>query len=495
MSSAKPPELTLRQKAVKGVFWIGFVTIGAKILSVITTLILARLLVPEDFGLVAVAGIVMNALTIFTDLGLGTAIVHSKHDRDKVGSTALVMMPAIATFLYIITFIFAPSIATALGSSEATNIIRILAINLLFTSLSIVPSALMEKDMAFKRKVVPELVPILVYVVVAISLAAFTQLGAYSIVFGQLSQGAAAFILYWAVSSWRPVWRFSTEVAKELIGYGKHVLGGSLLLFATTNLDNVFVSRILGVGSLGFYTLAYSIANMPATHVADVLGRVLFPALVQMNDDFERMRKNYIRSLKVLVFFTFPLLAGLAAIAPIFVPVVLGEKWMPMTAALSILAVFGAIRVLSGATGSLLLAMGKPRVIFYTGITGLILQVFWLSYFLFYHHFGVAGAALAVSIGSMMNALIVFGFVQAFMQFSYSRIGLNIGRWVIPSLIMLIVVYGLAITLQPSVTVLISLVGLGVALYLGSFVIINGKKPLVQIVNIARHKGRGQLDF
>ena len=495
MSSAKTKDLTLRQKTLKGVFWIGFVTIGAKMLGILTTLVLARLLVPEDFGLVAIAAIVMNALTIFTDLGLGTAIVHSKHDRDKVGSTALVLMPTIAVVLYVLTFISAPTIATALGSSDATLIIRILAINLLFTSLSIVPSALMEKDMAFKRKVVPELVPILVYVVIATSLATFTDLGAYSIVFGQLSQGATAFVLYWLVSSWRPVWRFSIEVAKELVGYGKHVLGGGLLLFATTNLDNVFVSRTLGVGSLGFYTLAYSIANMPATHVADVLGRVLFPALVQMSDDLERVRKNYIRSLKVLAFFTFPLLAGLAAIAPVFVPVVLGEKWLPMTAALSILAVFGAIRVLSGATGSLLLALGKPRIIFYTGITGLILQVGWLSYFLVYLGLGVTGAALAVSLGSLMNAVVVFGFVQAFMNFSYRRIALNIGRWILPSLIMLLGIYLLASTLTPSIQLLILLIGAGVALYLGSFLAINGKKPLLQIVNIVRHKGKGQLDF
>lgn len=493
MELPKTEAPSLQQRAVKGVFWIGFITIGAKVLSVITTLVLARLLSPADFGLVAIAAIVMNALTIFTDLGLGTAIVHSKHNRIKVGSTALIIMPIMASFLYAITFIFAPTIAQLLGNAEATNVIRLLAVNLIFTSLSIVPSSFMEKDMAFKRKTVPELIPILVYVVVAVALAASTNLGAYSIVWGQVAQGATAMILYWVVSNWRPVFGFSWKVAKELLGYGKHVLGGGVLLFITLNMDNIFVSRILGASALGLYTLAYSIANMPATQVADVLGRVLFPALVEINEDTERVRKNYVRSLKVLVLVTFPILAGLAALSSMFVQLALGSKWEAMAPALAILCIFGAIRVLSGATGSLLLAQGRPKVIFITGVTGLILQFSFLYYALVVSNMGITGAALAVSCGSIVNAMIIFIYVQRFMRFRVAGLVQTTLRYTAPSLIMFAAIAALTIPLPQAWWSLVLLVGVGAVVYTGSFTVLNGFTPIKNMIDIIRHRGRKQL--
>ena len=488
MSSAKSKDLTLRQKALKGVVWVGIVTIGAKLLGVLTTLFLARILSPDDYGLIGIATIVMAALTIFTDLGLGSAIIHSKRDRQTVASTAFFIMPAVGFALFTIAFLTAPLLASLLGNPSAVGIIQIFSVNLLLSSFAVVPSALMEKDMAYRRKAIPDLVPFLVYASVALTLASTYNMGAYSIAYALLAQGAAAVILTWLVSGWRPSRVFDRSVAAELFGYGKHVLGGSGIFYLATNMDNIFVSRVAGQAALGYYTLSYSIANLPATHVADVLGRVLFPSFVTLNQDPVRLRSVYVRSVRLVVLITYPLLAGLAVIAYPFTVVVLGEKWAPMAPALAILSVFTAARVLSGATGSLLLAIGRPKVIFVTGIVGLTLQAILLTLFVVYLQLGFVGAAIAVSAASLLNGFLIFFYVHSIMKFRLWPVILQGVRYIAPTLIMSGLVYAVQQNLPIDIWGLLASVSTGIILYPVLILLFNGTKPFTEILHLIRKR-------
>nr|WP_269204625.1 lipopolysaccharide biosynthesis protein [Motilibacter deserti] len=465
-------------RARKGVLWVSVVVYGSKVLNVATTLILARILAPEDYGLLAAASVVVAALVVFTDMGLGTAIVQSKADRQRMASTAFFLMPAIGLLLYLVAFASAGTLADLLNSPRSENLIRVVSLSLLLGSFATVPAALLEKDMAYKRKAIPDLVPTFVYIAVTLVLATAFDAGPYSLAIGSVSSTVAAVVLVWAVSSWRPSWCFDWAIAKQLVSFGKHVLGGGVIIYVTTNMDNIFVSRVEGPAALGLYGLAYSLANLPATHIADVIGRVLLPSFVQMNDDLARLRRNYVRSLKLITLVVSPVVAGLAATSPVLVPVLLGPKWEPMVPALALLLVFGGIRSVAGSTGSLLLAVGRPGVIFVTGLTGLALQAIALPVFLLVLDMGVTGAGLAVALASLVNSALIMAVVQRMLHFSGRRT-LALGtRRLLPAALMGGVVWGVGTALPVALPTLLLQVVLGAALYVGFLVLINGRAPI-----------------
>lgn len=484
LASDKP----LLQRARKGVIWVGFVSIGAKLLSVATTLVLARILTPEDFGLVAVANVIVAALAIFTDLGLGAAIIHSKAPRQRLASTAFFVMPVIGLVLYILSYATAPFLADLLNNEAATPIIRIVSLTLLISSFALVPSILLEKDMAYKRKVLPDLTPTITYIVTVIILAKGFNLGAYSIAYALIVQAFTGLILNWIAARWKPSLIFDMGIAKELFGYGKNVLGGSVIGYLATNMDNAFISRSTGSAGLGFYTLGYSVANLPATHVGDVIGRVLFPSFVELNEQRERLRAAYTRALRLLVVVTFPLIAGIAAVANPFVHVVLGEKWLAIIPVLQILGIFTAFRVVSGATGSLFLATNNSRLILLNGIVGLTLQAIALYVLVVLYDSGLVGASWAVSLASLINSFYIAYYAKRIIGFSIRQMILWSVRLVLPSILMGGVVYTVTMVLPAVWWALLLQTVVGAIVYVLLLALINGTAVISEILSLARRR-------
>lgn len=481
------PELTLKQRARKGVFWVGVVTIGTKVITVLTTLTLTHFLAPEDFGLVGIAGIIVSALAIFTDLGLGAAIIHSKADRHRMASTAFFIMPIIGLILYALAYLTAPALANILGNPLAVGIIRLIALNIFISSLVVVPSVLLEKDMAYRRKVIPDLVPILIYVPCVLILAIVFHLGAYAIAIGLIFQSLANLILNWILVRWRPSLIFDRRIAGDLIRYGRNVLGGSVIAYLTTNLDNVLVSRLLGPASLGYYTLAYSITNLPATHIADVLGRVLFPSFVELNNDPGRLQKNYARALTVLIVVTFPVLLGLAAIASPFVDLVMGDRWMPLIPVMQALTLFVLFRILSVPTGSLFLATGRSKYILITGITGLVLQGVMLGA-AFLLHASLNGVALAIGGAAVINGIIIGTYVRRIIPYKPIDLVRPAYRLIAPAALMGLSVYALTLILPTNFVSLAAELIAGAILYCGFLLFFNGRSLVSDIISLIKRE-------
>lgn len=370
--SGTEPPVSLREQAVRGVFWVALSTGTTRVLTLVAYLVLARLLEPKQFGVFAVATIVVNALLVFNDFGVGAAIVHSSGERDMVASTALVVIPAVGFVTAALSAASATLTARLLGDPSAAGVLRVLSISIFFSSLAVVPSMLLEKDLAFRRQVLPQVLPAVAFTATAVILATLSGAGAYSLAIAEVVDSVCLAVLTWVACSWRPKRRFDRATARQLLRYGKHVLGGGVILYLATNMDNAFVSRAAGQGALGIYVLAYLIANLPATEIADLAGRVLFPSFVRLGP--EDLRNAYATSLTVLTVITLPLFAGLAGLAHPFVSVVFGRHWIGMVSSLMVLPLFGALRVVSGITGNLFLAADRSRYILLTGAFGLPLQ-------------------------------------------------------------------------------------------------------------------------
>lgn len=486
MDPEEKPLPTLREKAFKGVIWVGLSTVGSKVVSLSATLILARILTPEDFGLVAVAAIVINALYLFNDLGVGTALIHSKEDYRTTTSTAFYILPVVGFTLFAIAFLSAPYAATLLGNPAATWIIRIISLNLFISSFGVVPSMVMEKSMAYRRRFIPDFLPVVAYLIAVIVMATQFNLGAYSLAFGQVIQATLAVILAWLFARWRPFWLFSWDIAKQLLGYGKHVLGGSLLFYIGTNIDNIFVSRVAGTVALGYYALAYSLANLPATHVADVMTRVLFPSYVELNNQPLKLEKAYKSGIKLVFALVLPILAGMAALAYVGVTVILGTKWQPMVPAVMILTIYTATRALAGVTGNLFLATGRPKLIFIIGGFGLAVQVSLLWLLVYVLQLSFVGAAAAVTIGTFINGFLVYYYLQKIFKLHFLSVSGGAIRRLLPALVMFILLYGLQSELPVSVFSLIAGIIAGVLIYAAASWLFLGKRRIQELITSVR---------
>ena len=485
----KPPPISLQEQAVRGVFWVALATGTTRALTFVTYLLLARILAPKEFGVFAVATIVVNALLIFNDLGLGPAIVQSSGDRDTVASTALVVIPVLGGVIAGLSALGAPATARLLGDPGAAGVVRVLSLSVFFSSLAVVPNMLLEKDLAFKRQVLPQVLPAVLFAATAVLLAATTRAGAYSLAVAEVVDSAALAIGSWIACSWRPAWRFSWTTARQLLRYGKHVLGGGVILYLATNMDNAFVSRSAGRRALGIYVLAYLIANLPATEIADLAGRVLFPAFVTLDGRPEELRRAYGRSVTALTLVTLPLFVMLASLARPLVGAVFGRTWAGMVAPLRVLPVFGALRVLSGVSGNLFLAVNRPRYILLTGLVGLSLQAGLLWLFVVARRGGALGASVAVTAAAGLVVWLMATLVGRIVSITWATVVPRAGRLV--GAACLAAAAGLAAARAPLAPVAqLVLGGLSVLLVYGvALYLLGGREDVVEVVQLLRRRG------
>lgn len=412
--------MTLVKKAVHGMAWVTLSTIIIRILEFLTKIILARLLAPADFGLLAIGLLAINTMGLFRNLGFGAALIYKKDDSNHTAAnTAFFLLPIVATILFVLAYLSAPYVAVFFNNAAVEPIIRILSLTFIISSFGTVPSLMLEKELEFKKKVLPDTVPIVGYACVAIVLA-LGGYGVWSLVYGQIVSAVLSAVLIWLVSDWRPMFSFDKEVAKELFGYGKHILGASFIIFLITNIDDAIVGRMLGMEALGFYTIAYSISNLPATQITHLVGRVMFPTYSKLQDDRDALRRAYLKTLKYVSMLSVPTAFGILVIAPDFVNVVLGEKWMPAVPALQVLCFFGLSRSIAATTGSIFQATGKPEILLKTSFIQLIAMVV-LTYPLVITY-GIVGVSIAVTIPIVAQTIVQVYIVHRLIQMNFKDI-------------------------------------------------------------------------
>ena len=386
--------MSLKRKTTHGIAWVALSTIIIRLFNFLTKIVLARLLVPADFGLLAIGLLAINSMGLFRDLGLGATLIYKKDDSEyTAANTAFILLPLVASILFLIAYFAAPNIAVFFDNTAVEPIVQVLALTFVISSFGTVPSMLLEKELEFKKKVLPETVPIIGYACVTIWLA-INGYGVWSLVYGQIVSAMLTAGLIWMVSDWRPTFKFDRKIARELFGYGKHIMGASIIIFLVTNIDDAIVGRVLGMEALGFYTLAYTISNLPATQITHLVGRVTFPAYSKLQDDWGALGRAYLKTLKYVLMLSIPAAFGIFVIAPDFVSVVLGDKWMPAVPALQVLCFFGLSRSIAATTGSIFQAIGKPKILFKVGVVQLFLMMLLIQPLI--TRFGIVGMSLAV---------------------------------------------------------------------------------------------------
>ena len=395
---------SLSQRVIKSGFWVFSLKITERAFSLIRLIILARILAPHDFGLMGIAMLTMATLETFSQTGFQAALIQKKENTELYLDAAWTIMIIRGFILFTILYFIAPYAAIFFKSPQAKPIIRIIGFSILFQAFTNIGVIYFRKELEFNKQFIYQLSGTLADFIVAIS-AALILRSVWALVFGLLAGNAVRCFVSYLIHPYRPHLSSDLGKAKELFGFGKWVLGSSILVFIGAYIDDISVGRLLGSAALGFYQMAYRISNMPATEITYVIASVVFPAYSKVQDCQVRLKQAYFRIMRLTVAISIPIAVGIVLLAPEFTIIFLGEKWMPMVPAMQLLAVAGLIKSIISTGSPLFTGSGHPNFEFYMQlIRGLIIII---AIYPLTIYMGISGAALCVIL-SIVGMIVVW---------------------------------------------------------------------------------------
>lgn len=390
------------QHVISGGFWVFGIRFVHQAFSILRLIILARILGPYDFGLMGIALLTMSTIDTFSQTGFQQALIQKKGDiRDYLDAawTFLILRGVIITG---IIFFAAPYSSDFFNAPDASLVIRVTGISMLFQSFANIGVIYFQKELNFKKQ--------FIYIVggsvadFSVAIIAVLIFGTvWALVLGLLAGSLVRLIVSFFIHPWRPKWDLDFSKARELFSFGKWILGSAILVFLVIHVDSIIVGAMIGVVALGVYQLAYTLASTPTTEIAHVIGHVTFPAYSKLQDSIPMLKLGYLRVLKTTSFFSFWLACFGFVLADDFTILFLGEKWASIIPVMRILMIAGAIRSVVATTGPIFVAVGKPRIdtswqLLRFGV--LIALVFPLTI-----QWGISGAAAAVLASISVSAI------------------------------------------------------------------------------------------
>jgi PST family polysaccharide transporter len=404
----------IAQKTARGVIWNFTAYFLAKIVVLITTSILARLLEKSDFGLVAVAVVAINYLSVLKDLGLGVALIQRKGDVQEAANTVFTINLAIGLVLSTLIIPLAPFVADYFRDPQVIPVLRWMGISFIINALGSVHTNWLVRDLEFRRKLVPDLGGALLKGVLSIGLAYFGY-GVWSLVFGQIAGAIASVVLVWIILPWRPRLTIDRNVARSLMKFGTSVTMIDIITQIIDNIDYVIVGRMFGLVPLSIYTLAYRLPEMLLIGNLWVMGGVVFPAFSSLQDRPEELRRGFLASVRLVQLIAVPISLGLLIAAEPIVRVVFGDQWLDAIPVLRVLAVYAWLYSLGYHVGGLYKAIGRPDILLRLSLLALVIII---PALLIGAQFGIIGVAVGHLVEVLIRRVISLGLATRFVNVS-----------------------------------------------------------------------------
>jgi PST family polysaccharide transporter len=351
--------MNLRQKAVKGVVWSVIQSWGSQAVSFIVFFLLARLLEPKTFGLVAMASVFLAFIQLFLDQGFSVALIQRHKIEPEHLDTAFWTNIGIGALLTLFGIASAGLVADFFKQPELTAIIRWLSLSFLLSGLSAVPQAIFSRNLAFKPLAIRSLVAVLAGGLVGVAMA-LTNFGVWALVGQQLVNSLVQVIVLWWASDWRPGFQISKKHFQELFFYGINVVGIGILNFFNRRGDDLLIGYFLGPVALGYYSIAYRLLLIMTQLLTGVTSQVAMPTFSRLQQDLEQLRSGYYMATQLTSFMAFPAFFGIAVLAPILVPFLFGPQWLASIPVIQILVFIGVLHSVEYLTSTVIMAVGKP---------------------------------------------------------------------------------------------------------------------------------------
>ncbi|MCX5811620.1 MAG: lipopolysaccharide biosynthesis protein [Proteobacteria bacterium] len=396
------PHGSLHKRVIESGFWIFVLRVANQILSLIKMVILARILTPHDFGLAAVAMLTISTLEAFSQTGFQAALIQKEKSVREYLDSAWITAIARGAVLFSVIYFIAPRVSIFFNVSEATPIIRTVALILLIQGFNNIGVIYFQKDLEFKKEFMYQISGTFVEFIVAVSVSLLLK-NVWGLVFGLLAGNCTTLIASYLLHPYKPHFYFDFKKIKDLLNFGVWVFGSSILIFLTSNGDNMVVGKMLGVSMLGLYQMSYRFGNLPTTEITHMVSKIAFPTYSKLKNDLIQLRDAYLKVLQFTLFFSFCAGGLMFSLADEFTKIILGDKWLPMVMPLKILVFAGMARSVSATAGPILYATGQP--IIDTKMQTLRFFILAILIYPLTSKGGLIGASIAVFISELASSI------------------------------------------------------------------------------------------
>lgn len=317
---------SLKQKTVISMAWSGIERFSTAGVSFLFGLIMARLLKPSDYGMIAMLGIFMAISQTFIDSGFSSALIRKPNRTEADNATAFYFNIIVGLVCYLVLFFTAPFIARFYNTPQLTILTRIIALNLMFNSLCVVQQALLTIRLDFKTQAKISLTGVILSGIAGVILA-YKGFGVWALVIQSVLSSVIRTLLLWWLAKWRPQTPFSRESFHYLFSFGSKILASGLLDTIYNNIYTIVIGKKFSSVKLGLYARADQWAQFPSVNITGILQRVSFPVLSTIQNEDKRLSIDYRKFLRLSGFIIFPLMTGMAAVADPLIRIILTDKW------------------------------------------------------------------------------------------------------------------------------------------------------------------------
>lgn len=472
-----------KKSIISSFFWKFSERIGAQIVNFIVTIVLARLLAPEEYGIVALITIFINIANVFIESGFGTALIQKKDADDLDFSSVFYFNIVTGIIIYVILFSCAPLIATFYNNEKLIAILRVLGIQVVVASLRSVQNAYVSKKMIFKKFFICTIIGTVISAFLGVALA-YRGAGAWALVAQQLCNVFIDTLMLWIVVKWRPILKFSFLRLKGLFAFGWKLLCSSLIDTIYNEIYGLVIGKVYQPQALAFYNKGNQFPKLITTNVNGSIQSVMLPALSLQQDDKQKVKAMVRRSIITSAFFIFPMMTGLICIARPLVSLVLTDKWLECVPFLQMMCLVYVLYPIHTANLQAINAIGRSDIFLKLEIIKKIIITITLIISIRFGIYVMVGLTIVTSgISSIINAypnkkLLNYSIIEQVKD-------------ILPSLILSIIM-GLGISMLSglelgNLAMIIAQVSLGGIIYLGLAYLLK-LESLTYLVDIVRNR-------
>lgn len=403
----------LKKQTMTGFFWSAVERFSTQGIQFVLGIVIARMLMPSDYGLIAMITFFIAIAQTFVESGFGTALIQ-KNDRTETDmSTAFYFNVIIAVLCYIALFFSAPLIADFFNEEKLVWITRIVGLSLIINSLGLIQWVKLNIALDFKKLAIASLVNVTISGLVSIWMA-YHGFGVWALVAQNLLNNLILTIMLWLLTHWRPIWVFSMQSFKTLFSFGSKILFSSLLHTVYSNIYTLVIGKVYASKDLGFFNRAQTFAQFPSGNITNVFIRVIYPIQCRLQNDDEQLKAHFIQNQRLSCYIVFPVTIGLCVLAEPFIMLLLGEKWLPAVPYLQILCMANMWDPVGRINGSVLNSKGRSDYFFQAEIIKKITAVVILV------------VTIPFGIKIMCCGLVAYAFADIFIITRYTKKLLNL---------------------------------------------------------------------
>lgn len=447
---------------IKNFFWRFAERCGAQFVTFIVSIVLARILMPEDYGQIALITVFTTIMQVFVDSGLGSALIQKKDADDLDFSSVFYFNFAVCLGLYGVMFIAAPFIATFYSDSSLTPIVRVISLTIVISGVKGIQQSYVSRNMLFKRFFYATLGGTIFSAFLGIGLA-YMGFGVWAIVVQQLSNTAIDTLILWLTVKWRPKKMFSWERLKGLLSFGWKLLASALLDTVYNNLRSLIIGKLYSSADLAYYNQGRQFPNVVVSNINSSIDSVLLPTMSNAQDDSARVKAMTRRAIKTSTYIMAPLMMGLAFCAEPVVRLVLTDKWLPCVPFLRIFCITYMFYPIHTANLNAIKAMGRSDLFLKLEI---IKKIVGMVLLLTTMWFGVMAMAYSLFISTLLSMIINSWPNRRLLNYAYLEQMKDILPGIALAVFMGCCVYMVGLLGMPSAATLVVQIPLGAVIYI-----------------------------